>query len=147
MAFQIEDICSQECDSDIRKTINKLPKDLPETYNRIISRIVRLGEAELAKKIFLWVATVQRPMFLGEIREAIAVEPHQLHSDPQRFINDMSQIVSWCGNLIAMDEEDSTVQFTHQAVKSFLLEGFPNQKNADFHFQQGEICVTYLNFN
>ncbi len=154
VVFQIEDICSQKCDSDIRKTIKKLPKDLPETYNRIITRIVRTGHSELARNIFLWVATAQRPMLLEEIREAIAVEPHQPHSDPQRFINDMSQIVSWCGNLIVMDEEDGTVQFTHQTVKTFLLDGFPDQTYADFHFQHaqinhyaGEICVTYLNFD
>ncbi len=153
-AFQIEDICSQKCDSDIRQTLRKLPKDLPEIYSRIISRIICIGHAELAKKIFLWVATAQRPMLVEEIREAIAVEPHQEYSDRQRFINDMSQIVSWCGNLIVMDEEDGTVQFTHQTVKTFLLDGCPDKTNVEFHFQQaqidlyaGEICVTYLNFN
>lgn len=154
VALQIEDICSQECDSDIRETLKKLPKDLPETYDRIISRIVQMGHAELAKKILLWVATARRPMILEELQEAIAVKPHQKYSDPERFVNDISQIVSWCGNLIVADEEDNTVQFTHQTVKTFLLNVFPDETSGDFHFQQpqidhyaGEICVTYLNFN
>lgn len=113
VAFLIEDICSQKCDSDIRETIKKLPKDLPETYNRIISRIVHMEHAELAKKIFLWVATSRRPMLLDELREAIAIKPQQQNSDLGRLINDISQVVSWCGNLIVMDEEDGAVQFTH----------------------------------
>lgn len=139
VALQIEDICSQVCDSDIRNTIKKLPENLPETYNRIISQIVRGGHAELAKKIFLWVITAKRPMLLEEIREAIAVEPHQPQSDRQRFIIDMSQVASRCGNLIVIDEEDYTVQFAHPSVKRFLLDGFSDQPNADFHFQHGQI--------
>lgn len=53
-----------------------------------------------------------------------------------------------------MDEEDGTVQFTHQTVNSFLLDGFRDQTYADFHFQHpqinhnaGEICVAYFNFD
>ena len=56
------------------------------------------------------------------------VEPLQPYSDPERLVNDMSQIVSWCGNLIVLD---GTVQFTHQTVKMFLLDGFWDQNNAD----------------
>ena len=66
----------------------------------------------------------------------------------------MSQIISWCGNLIVLDEQDEMVQFTHQTLKTFFLDSFRDQTNADFHFEHreiehyaGEICVTYLNFN
>ncbi|MCJ1349212.1 hypothetical protein MMC31_007448, partial [Peltigera leucophlebia] len=154
VAFQIEDICRQVCDRDIRETIQKLPKNLPETYNRILSRITKMGNAELAEKVFPWIATARRPLLLEELREAIAVEPLQPYSDPERLVNDMSLIVSCCENLIVLDEQDKTVQFTHQTVKMFLLDGFRDRANANFHFKQreidhyvGEICVTYLNFN
>ncbi|MCJ1348387.1 hypothetical protein MMC31_006619 [Peltigera leucophlebia] len=154
VAFQIEDICRQVCDRDICETIQKLPKNLPETYNRILSRISKMGNARLAEKGFSWVATTRRPLLLEELREAIAVEPLQPYFDPKRLVNDMSQIVSYCENLIVLDEQDKTVQFTHQTVKVFLLDGLRHQANANFHFEQretdhyvGEICVTYLNFN
>ncbi|MCJ1347158.1 hypothetical protein MMC31_005379 [Peltigera leucophlebia] len=152
--YQIEDICRQICDHDIRKKIRKLPKKLPETYDGILSRITRLGNARLAEKVFLWVATARRPLLLEELREAMAIEPLQPYSDRERLINDMSQIVSCCESLIVLDEQDTTVQFTHQTVRMFLLDGFRDQVNANFHFEQresnhylGEICVTYLNFN
>ena len=104
VAFQIGDICRQVCDHDIRETIQILPKNLPETYNRILSTIDKMGKAKLAKKIFPWVAIARRPMLLEEIREAIGVEFLQPYSNPERLVNDMSQNVSWCGNIIVLDE-------------------------------------------
>lgn len=94
MAFQIEDICSQICDKDIRGRIKNLPKSLPETYNRVLSRIVGKGNAEVAKKVFPWVAIARLPMLLEELREAIAVEVLQSYSNPQRHVNGMSQVLS-----------------------------------------------------
>ena len=112
------------------------------------------GIGNLPKKIFPWVATARRPLLLEELKEALSIEPLQPYSDPEGLVNDMSQIVSWCGNLIVLDEQDGTVQFTHQTVKMFLLHSFWDQTNSDFHLKQreidlyaGEICVTYLNFN
>lgn len=93
-------------------------------------------------------------MLLEELREALSIEPLQPYSDPEGLVNDIIQIVSWCGNLIVLDEQDGTVQFTHQTVKMFLLHSFWDQTNSDFHLKKreidlyaGEICVTYLNFN
>ena len=113
-----------------------------------------MRNARLAKKVFSWVATARRPLLLEELREAIAIEPLQLYSDRERLVTDMSQIVSCCENLIVLDEQNRTVQFTHHTVKIFLLDSFRDQANANFHFEQretdhhvGEICVTYLNFN
>ncbi len=86
-----------------------------------------MGKGKIAKKIFPWVAIARRPIILEEIREAIGVEPLQQHSNPERLVNDMRQIVSWCGNLVVLDEQDETVQFTHQTVKMYLLDSFrPN---------------------
>ena len=42
---------------------------------------------KLAKKIFPWVAVAQRPMLLEELQEAIAIEPLQPYSDPERLAN------------------------------------------------------------
>lgn len=89
MAFQIEDICRQVCGRNIRETIQKPPKNLPETYNRILSfRIAEMGNAKLAKKNIPWVATTRRRMLFEELREAIAVEPLQPYSDPEHLVND-----------------------------------------------------------
>lgn len=96
----------------------------------------------------------QAATLLEELREAIVVKPLQPYSDREHLVNHISQIVSCCKNLVVLDEQNRTVQFTHQTVKMFLFDSFRDQANANFHFKQqetdhyvGETCVTYLDFN
>ena len=155
MFFQIEDICAQHSDDAIRRVIGSLPRDLPATYKRALERVVRNHKAEVARKMFRWVAAAKRPLSLMEIREAIAVEPCQSSSREDRLVNDVYQLVPWCGNLLVLDEEDGFVQFAHHSVKEYLLSGEVPEisshhfriKLPDVDREAGEICCTYLNFS
>ena len=155
MFFQIEDICAQDTDEAIRRIIRSLPRDLPATYERALERVVRNRKAEVARKIFRWVAAAKRPLSLMEIREAIAVEPCQPFSQPDKLVNDVDQLVPWCGNLLVLDEEEGLIQFAHPSVKDYLLSGeVPEISSHHFHIklqdvdrEAGEICCTYLNFS
>ena len=53
VAFQMEDICSQICDGDIRQVIGHLPEGLSETYFRALARINRIRRLRFAKRSFL----------------------------------------------------------------------------------------------
>ncbi|KAI9770818.1 MAG: hypothetical protein M1839_003044 [Geoglossum umbratile] len=152
--FQIQDICAQGCDEDIRKVMGDLPKDLPETYERALARINSSGTAKSAQKIFRWVAAAKRPLSLEELREAIAIQPCQPSLNLGALENDVNRLVPYCGNLIVLDEEDEVVQFAHHTVKQFLLAESRTPSLDGFHFQLphadhdvGEVCVTYLNLN
>ena len=155
MFFQIEDICAQHSDEAIRSIIGSLPRDLPATYQRALERVVRNRKAEVARKMFRWVAAAKRPLSLMEIREAIAVEPCQPSSQEDKLVNDVYQLVPWCGNLLALDEEEGLVQFAHHSVKDYLLSGKVSAissyhfriKIQDADYEAGEICCTYLNFS
>ncbi|KAI9764860.1 MAG: hypothetical protein M1840_008006 [Geoglossum simile] len=154
VTFQIQDICAQGCDEDIRKVIGNLPKDLPETYERVLARINSAGTAKSAQKIFRWVAAAKRPLSLEELREAIAIQPCQPSLNLEALENDINRLVPYCGNLIVLDEEDQVVQFAHHTVKQFLLAASRTPSLDNFHFQlphadhdAGEVCVTYLSFN
>ena len=154
MFFQIEDICAQDTDEAIRRIIRSLPRDLPATYERALERVVRNRKAEVARKMFRWVAAAKRPLSLMEIREAIAVEPCQPFSQPDKLVNDVDQLVPWCGNLLVLDEEEGLVQFAHHSVKDYLLSGEAPESSShhfrieiqDVDHEAGEICCTYLNF-
>ncbi len=153
VAFQVEDLCHQKCDADIRKTLKSLPQDLNETYHRILARIVRERNAEIVIKIFRWIAAAKRPLLLGELREAIAIEPGDSYMRKDRLVTNANNIVSWCSSLAVLEEEDSAVQFAHHSVKDFLLSENYDEVTKPFHFQfsridhaAGEICVTYLHF-
>ncbi|KAK7928425.1 Vegetative incompatibility protein HET-E-1 [Apiospora marii] len=152
--FQLKDVCRQHCDEDIRHILSNLPRDLAETFQRALRRIERQKHGAAARKVFPWVAASKRPLSLGELREAIAIEIGQQYNEPTRLYNDMEDIASWCENLIQLDEESQIVQFAHSAVRTFLLEKPSAHDQAGFHLllgdvdhRIGEICVTYLNFN
>ena len=82
------------------------------------------------------------------------MEIGQPYSNPGRLVNGIDQLATWCENLVQVDEELKTVQFAHQAIYKFIVEGPRNPQFTDFcinpadadHYA-GEICVTYLNFN
>lgn len=154
MFFQVQEICSQHCDDDIRKTIKNLPRGLPETFCRALRRIKAEHHAKAAGRVFPWISAAIRPLSLSELQEALAVEIGQRHSRPERLFNDMDRVASWCQNLVQVDEDDHTVQFVHQTVRQFLLEDPIEPGLTDFHSTLeesdhtiGEICVTYLNFS
>ena len=153
--FQIEDICAQDTDEGIRRIIRSLPRDLPATYQRALERVVRNRKVDVARKMFRWVAAAKRPLSLMEIREAIAVEPCQTFFQRDKLVNDVDQLVPWCGNLLVLDEEEGLVQFAHHSVKDYLLSGeVPEISSHHFHIklqdvdrEAGESCCTYLNFS
>jgi len=154
VVFQLQDICAQICDEDIRKAIKDLPKSLLETYERAIHRIMKAGKVQLAEKIFRCVAATKRPLRLEELQEVLAVEPGQTSRRPDRVINDIFGLLPSCGDLVVIDEEYLLVRFAHFTIKQFFLSvsNLPSLENFRFNPLQldnhlGKVCVTYLNFN
>ncbi|KAI1404230.1 ankyrin repeat-containing domain protein [Hypoxylon fuscum] len=154
IALQIPDICSKLCDDDIRNTINTLPRDLTETFCRALRRISLKDHEKAAQQVFLWITASKRPLYLDELREAIAIEIGQHATIPGRLHNSMQSITSWCENLVQVEEEHEIVQFAHHTVRTFLLDKPCNPGLSSFHLNVedadhhiGEICVTYLHFN
>ncbi|KAI1127262.1 hypothetical protein F5Y10DRAFT_293052 [Nemania abortiva] len=158
--FQVQEICEQTCDEDIRETISNLPKHLEETFHRILCRISSRGHSNLAQNVFPWIAASARPLSLEELREAIAIEIGQAYSKPERMCNDINRIVVACENLVHVDEEDQSVRFAHHSIKQFLvqqpalIQPLISHTTRAFHIDLeeadhliGEICVTYIDFN
>lgn len=154
VVFQVNELCLQHCDDDIRTAIQNFPKDLEETFNRAIDRIVSRGNQDIAKRIFRWVAAAKEPLSLDQLEEIIFVEIAQEYSKTERQSNGIAHISSWCENLVHVDEELKTVQFVHQSVQQFFIERSSESRHNQFYLNLedadhylGEICVTYLNFN
>ncbi|MCJ1389131.1 hypothetical protein MMC18_001985 [Xylographa bjoerkii] len=156
VAFQIDSICSQKTDETILDALKDLPKDLPETHNRILRKLhhSRKADRNLARTIFELVTAAQRPLDLHEIREALAVQIGETEWDTKRLVNDMLKSLSCCGSLLLLDEEYLTIQFTHYSVKEHILSKFPAPDLREYHtsledanVHLGCICLTYLNLD
>ncbi|THX33193.1 hypothetical protein D6D12_01670 [Aureobasidium pullulans] len=152
--FQLEDICRQKTDESIRAALRHLPRDLFETYARLLSRIDHEGNTDICAKVFRWMSVVKRPLHLEELREAISVEPCQPCFKAERLINNIKGLLQWCHGLIMLDEQDDVLHFTHSSIKEFLCSDAAQEPmSSDFRvtlkeaeLEVGAVCVTYLSF-
>jgi ankyrin repeat protein len=98
-------------------------------------------------------------MTLEELREVLYIEPGQASFRHDRLVNNIENLVPWCGNLVNVDEEDGAVQFAHHTVKQYLCsetgdgDGTGSLSMPRFRIAPeaadhavGEACVTYLSF-
>ncbi|KAL8896568.1 MAG: hypothetical protein Q9207_007647 [Kuettlingeria erythrocarpa] len=140
-------------DQQIMDTLSHLPRDLPETFERLLAKFTEADDLDVGSRIFRWVAIAKRPLTVQELREAIGIKPLQDKWDPGRFINDMNKAIARCGNLLFIEEEQQTIHFTHSSVLQYLSSEDINRPLSRHHIDleqadagAGAICVTYLSF-
>jgi ankyrin repeat protein len=156
VALQIDNICSQPTDKAIVNALENIPKDLPETFNRILRNLRNNNEntslTAYSVMLFRIVAAARRPLTLAELREAVSVEQGETAWDPDQLVNDMQKLIHCCGSLVVVDEEDFTVRFIHRSVRQFLCSHLVDECVKEYkmnlesaNLDLGNICVTYLN--
>lgn len=149
--LQIASLCTAQTDEEIREALENLPKGLPETFSRILEKSQGTGK-KYQHLIFKLCMAARRPLTTEELREALSVAIYDTNWMPARTVNNVFAVLSHCGSLIMVDEENLTVRFLHHSVKQFLLEDFghgnkPRLTLEDADHTMGEIIVTYLNYN
>lgn len=158
--FQLDEISEAVTDDAICTTIQNLPKDLVETYARILTKIWnspgRNGKFDLAMKIFKWVICARRPLTVEELSEAMAVSKDCDSLDMSKVPSgDGYRLLQSCGNLLTVDRNDRTVRLAHYTVRQFLVSDQPSYTTyGAIHFtlseaevETGVLCITYLNFS
>ncbi|KAF8248446.1 hypothetical protein K440DRAFT_660785 [Wilcoxina mikolae CBS 423.85] len=155
VSLQLDDICKENNDDDIRQVLRSLPRGLNETYARILERIFKHRKPNVAKKILNWVAGARRPLHLDELLEAISFESGDTLWDQgrRRFPTSQARMLQNCGNLITLthSEDGDVIQFVHYTAFEFLLSQSSEAVRLGFHIEMreannliGGICVTYL---
>lgn len=151
----MEEICAQCCDDDIRMTLDNLPRNLEETFNRVLQRILSQNQnVPFAQRVFPWIAVAKRNLHIEEVLELLCVEVGKRALNQGQRISSPDRLILWCGNLIQVNEEDSSICFTHRTIFEFII-GKPSRPNLDrFHVDveqaghnAGEVCVTYLHLD
>ncbi|KAJ8107450.1 hypothetical protein OPT61_g8857 [Boeremia exigua] len=155
--FQVIEIKEALTKSDLRTTLEHLPKDINEIYLRIIRKIFQSpgGQARLGtmQKVFCWIAVARRPLTVDELEECIALEPTDTFLHTDRIPWDAGiKLVGDCGNLAVINESDNTVSFAHHTVRQFLLSypggeifGWVDLTTSETDL--GNICLAYLSFS
>ena len=155
VVFQIDSICAQKSDEAILNTLKDLPKDLPETFERILRAldISEFSDPNFCNRIFKIVHSARRPLTLEELQEAASVEPGDIFWKPEKSINDIAMSLRSCGSFLTIDSDEGTVHFAHMSVKQYLSQ--PSLPSSTQHYRidfdtaqlyMADIVVTYLSY-
>jgi hypothetical protein len=145
----------------VRSVLRDLPRDLSETYSRIIRRTYDSpgGDAklEMMRKVFCWISGAKRPLGLAELEEAVGLDPSDKSFPVDRVArHEGKRLVSACGNMVMYDDEDGSVGFAHHTVLQYLIARWPSQHPSllatDFRPNVvdtyiGEVCLAYLSYS
>ncbi|KAH6971991.1 hypothetical protein EDB80DRAFT_880248 [Ilyonectria destructans] len=74
VVFQVDEICLQSRDKDIRETLRNLPEDLKETFYRVLKRTISRKHDEFIRKTLAWVAVTKQPLTKDQLSDALSVE-------------------------------------------------------------------------
>ncbi|KAF2870424.1 hypothetical protein BDV95DRAFT_81231 [Massariosphaeria phaeospora] len=158
--FQLYDIMGAPTEASIHHILRHLPRDLSETYARILQKIYSSPggrqKIEITRKVFRWVACARRPLRMVELEEAVFLEKSDTYFHTERTApNPHWKIADLCGNLVVLDAHDKTVRFAHYTVQQYLISDTADRdQSASMHFdigtadvEIGQICVAYLCFS
>jgi ankyrin repeat protein len=150
VTLQIQSLCGMKTDRAIREALSDLPKDLSETFSRIL-RKSGSSDPSLQAKTLQLVLAAQRPLTTHELREALSVTPGDANWDSSRMLNNIYSALACCGCILMVDEEELTVRVVHHSVKQYMLNGIDDVNHLSFTFEHAQktfadIVVTYLSY-
>ena len=100
----MDEISNKTKPRDIQDALEKPPQGLNDTYDRTIDRIKSQGSEcwNLARKVLLWLSKALKPLSLGALQEAVAVETG-MTSISIRDLDDTESLISACAGLVVLD--------------------------------------------
>ncbi|KAI9878142.1 MAG: hypothetical protein M1830_001788 [Pleopsidium flavum] len=96
----------------LRQRLRELPNTIDETYDRILLNIPE-DDQQAAHATLQWLAFSQRPMTLGEISEAIAVDTRQQCFDVENRFLDAHSILEICSSMVTISESGKKYKYGH----------------------------------
>ncbi|KAJ6535641.1 hypothetical protein B0H19DRAFT_847851, partial [Mycena capillaripes] len=144
--LHIESLNTKNTIKAVREALQHLPTNLHATYDEAVSRIKaqNIDDRQLALKTLTWVAYAERLLTVGELEEALAIEPGASALDVDNVV-EASTMVAVCAGFIVIDETISVVRLVHYTAQHY----FDNIQPAQFshaHTFIASQCLAYLNF-
>ena len=137
--------------SELRITLNSLPKTLDDTYERILLGIDGSWRDDV-HRVLQWLCFALRDVTLSEVVDALAVtavdgprfDPDERYADPR-------DVLTRCSSLVSATHED-VLRLAHFSVKEYLVSDRLRGGRArlyaiierDAHETIAETCLAYL---
>jgi hypothetical protein len=121
VALQLQTLCMMKTDEEIRQSLENLPKDLPETFARILQRSGERNRSS-QRQILELVAVAYRALSTEELREALSVVPGDTTWRPSHQINDIISTLACCGGLVVVESTRMMNDFQqHSHTRTLLI--------------------------
>lgn len=108
--------------AQVREALNDLPRNLNETYERIL---LKINEDERGGKVagraLDWLVVVLEPLQLSQIMEALSIDPVRRVLDRSSGPVHGSTLLDVLGSLVTHDELTDIVILSHFSVKVCLM--------------------------
>lgn len=136
---------SLSLESDIRKRLGQLPKDLESTYDEIFAQINDSdgSKPEIAARAFQWVMCCKAPLVAEELLLAVCQNPNIDSITKADAGLDINFVLNTCRNLLVFDEQRFVFRLSHLSVREYL----------ELHWQESRIngmaakvCLMFLNY-
>ncbi|TFK25936.1 ankyrin [Coprinopsis marcescibilis] len=144
--------CTNE--SQVRKALEGLPRGMDGMYDLTMDRIKALPEqeADLAKRVLIWVTYAQRPLTVEELVLAVSVCPETFRFD-DKLEPGIDSILSICCGLVQVETTDrvrimprSRVRFVHYTAAEYLTKNLARHYVDDPHALIASTCIAFLRY-
>ena len=129
-----------------RKKLDEMTDDwgLEGAYSATLSRIKGQGkeESRLGMAALMWISHSERPLMVGELRDALGVEIGAADLDIDN-VPSIRTLLACCKGLFVVDKEASTVRLIHFTLQEYL-QAHPELFDRP-HATMAETCLSYLN--
>ncbi|KAK0378058.1 hypothetical protein CLIM01_04604 [Colletotrichum limetticola] len=150
-ACQLDSLSQCRTIRDIKKSLQKLPNGLDETYSRSLLKVPP-SDIPLIQKTLTWLAFSPVPITLHELWEALAIEKGNDVIDDESRLRSPQDILVIGKSLITVST-DGHVMLSHLSVRDYLVsaEIVEVPETAKFSLRSGsshqelaQDCLTYL---
>ncbi|KAJ6526342.1 hypothetical protein B0H19DRAFT_863855, partial [Mycena capillaripes] len=119
--LHLQSLATKNTIKAVRDALLHLPTDLKDTYDDAMLRINSQNDddRQLALRALTWVAYAKRPLFVGELQEALAIEPSATSLDADNLL-DLGIVLSVCAGLIVVDETLPVVRLIHYTTQHYF---------------------------
>ena len=128
----------------VRRKLQSLPTTLTGTYDEAMQRIEaqESDHRSIALKTLAWVSYAFRPLSVGELQHALAIEPGSAQLDEEDILDGYS-ITPLCAGLVIIDQGTNVVTLVHYTTKNYF-ENIRENRFPGFHATITMSCATYL---
>lgn len=145
MACQLDALCECPTDADRHAALHELPKDLPETYERILDRInQRHGRVQRLVRHSLKLIAIEERKYkltIAQLCQAVSIPDGRGSTLHQRGIVKDEEIARSCSSFIRRSTDGKFFEFSHFSVREYLQDSALLQRSdlAPYHISDREI--------